>query len=216
MPQRVFTGESSVAVVRLGYRQKDGVNVMTKRIIIGMSGSTGPIYGIRLLEVLRDLGVETHLILSQWGEKTITIETDYTVDEVKKLASYVHPATNQAAAISSGSFKTDGMVIVPCSMKTLSAVAHGYADNLVSRAADVVLKERRKLIMVPRETPLNDIHLENMLKLSRMGVVMMPPMPAFYNKPESIGDMVDHTVSRLLDQLDIDNSLTRRWLEKED
>ncbi|ADH97943.1 UbiX family flavin prenyltransferase [Salisediminibacterium selenitireducens] len=189
---------------------------MTKRIIIGMSGSTGPIYGIRLLEVLRDLGVETHLILSQWGEKTITIETDYTVDEVKKLASYVHPATNQAAAISSGSFKTDGMVIVPCSMKTLSAVAHGYADNLVSRAADVVLKERRKLIMVPRETPLNDIHLENMLKLSRMGVVMMPPMPAFYNKPESIGDMVDHTVSRLLDQLDIDNSLTRRWLEKED
>lgn len=204
------------AVVRWGYRHKDEVNVMTKRIIIGMSGSTGPIYGIRLLEVLRDLGVETHLILSQWGEKTITIETDYTVDEVKKLASYVHPATNQAAAISSGSFKTDGMVIVPCSMKTLSAVAHGYADNLVSRAADVVLKERRKLIMVPRETPLNDIHLENMLKLSRMGVVMMPPMPAFYNKPASISDMVDHTVSRLLDQLDIDNSLTRRWLEKED
>lgn len=188
---------------------------MTKRIIIGMSGSTGPIYGIRLLEVLKELDIETHLILSEWGEKTITIETDYKVDEVKALATYVHPATNQAAVISSGSFKTDAMVIVPCSMKTLSAVAHGYADNLVSRAADVVLKERRKLIMVPRETPLSDIHLENMLKLSRMGVVMMPPMPAFYNKPKSIMDMVDHTVSRLLDQLDIDNHLTKRWLEKE-
>ncbi|QKS70081.1 UbiX family flavin prenyltransferase [Paenalkalicoccus suaedae] len=187
---------------------------MTKRIIIGMSGSTGPIYGIRLLEELSKLDVETHLIMSDWSEKTIKIETDYKVEDVKKLATHIHPPQNQAAIISSGSFQTDAMIIVPCSMKTLSAVAHGYADNLISRAADVILKERRRLIMVPRETPLNDIHLENMLKLSRMGVIMAPPMPAFYNNPETIEDMVDNTVSRLLDHLQIDHQLTKRWLEK--
>lgn len=185
-----------------------------KRIIIGISGSTGAIYGIRLLEVLSQLeDVETHLIISEWAEKTIQIETNYRAAQVKELADFVYPPKNQAAKISSGSFRTEAMLIVPCSMKTLSSIAHGFADNLISRAADVVLKERRKLIMVPRETPLHEIHLENMLKLSRMGVTMMPPMPAFYNDPESIDDIINHTVSRLLDLLDIDNELTRRWLQ---
>ncbi|PRO65991.1 UbiX family flavin prenyltransferase [Alkalicoccus urumqiensis] len=188
---------------------------MTKRIIVGISGSTGPIYGIRLLEALQEVEeVETHLILSSWGEKTIRIETSYTPEDVKKLADVVHAPENQAASISSGSFQTDAMVIAPCSMKTLSAVAHGFADNLLSRAADVIMKERRKLIMMPREMPLHDIHLENMLKLSRMGVVMMPPVPAFYQQPESIEDIVNHTIARVLDQLGIDNDLAPRWLEK--
>lgn len=194
------------------HKQKGGKEV-NKRIIVGISGSTGPIYGIRLLEALKNTPVETHVIISEWAEKTIQIETDYTAAEVKALADFVHPPKNQAAKISSGSFQTDAMVIVPCSMKTLSSVAHGFADNLISRAADVILKEKRQLIMVPRETPLHDIHLENMLKLSRMGVVMMPPMPAFYNKPETIDDIVNHTVSRLLDQLGIDNDLVGRWLQ---
>ncbi|NMO96401.1 UbiX family flavin prenyltransferase [Paenibacillus lemnae] len=183
------------------------------KIIVGISGATGPIYGIKLLEVLKELGIETHLVLSTWAEKTIVIETDYTVDQVKSLATVVHPSFNQAATISSGSYKTDGMVIAPCSMKTLAAISHGYSDNLVSRAADVVLKEKRKLILIPREAPLSEIHLENMLRLARMGAVILPPVPAFYNKPESIDDMVMHTVSRTLDQLGIDNEVSRRWLQ---
>ncbi|CAM3955327.1 UbiX family flavin prenyltransferase [Alkalicoccus chagannorensis] len=188
---------------------------MTQRLIIGISGSTGPIYGIRLLEVLQQMpDIETHLILSTWGEKTIQIETDYRVEDVKNMADYLHPAQNMAAAVSSGSFKTDGMIIAPCSMKTLSAMAHGYTDNLISRAADVVLKEKRRLLIMPREAPLHDIHLENMLKLSRMGAVIMPPMPAFYQKPTSIMDIVDHTTARALDQFDIDHQLSSRWLEK--
>lgn len=187
---------------------------MKKTIIIGMTGSTGPIYAIRLLEVLSSLEeVETHLIVSEWAEKTIQIETDYSPAQVKKLADFVHPPQNQAAKISSGSFRTDAMVIVPCSMKTLSSVAYGFADNLITRASDVILKEKRQLIMVPRETPLHEIHLENMLKLARMGVTMMPPMPAFYNDPKTIDDMVNHTVSRILDQLGIDNDLVKRWLQ---
>lgn len=183
------------------------------KIVVGISGATGPIYGIRLLEVLKDFGVETHLILSQWAEKTITVETDYSVDDVKKLASYVYASSNQAAIISSGSFRTDGMAIVPCSMKTLAAISHGYSDNLLSRSADVILKEKRKLVIVPRETPLSEIHLENMLKLARMGAVILPPMPAFYNKPASIDDLVNHTVSRILDQFGIENSVSKRWLQ---
>ncbi len=186
---------------------------MTQRIIIGISGATGPIYGIRLLEALQNTPVETHLIVSEWAEKTIQIETDYKPSDVKKMADYVYPSGNQAARISSGSFVTDAMVIVPCSMKTLSSVAHGFADNLIARAADVILKERRKLLLIPRETPLHEIHLDNMLRLSRMGVTVMPPMPAFYNNPETIDDMVNHTVSRILDQLHIENDLTKRWLE---
>lgn len=183
------------------------------KLVIGISGATGPIYGIRLLEVLRELGVETHLVLSPWAEKTIVIETDYKVDEVKALASVVHPAGNQAAIISSGSFRTDGMVIAPCSMKTLAAISHGYSDNLLTRAADVIIKERRKLVLLPRETPLSEIHLDNMLRLSRLGAVILPPMPAFYTKPETIDDIVMHTVSRTLDQLGLDYKGTKRWLQ---
>lgn len=183
------------------------------RLVVGISGATGAIYAIKLLEVLKELGVETHLIISQWAEKTIQLETSYDIEEVKGLAAVVYSSMNQAAMISSGSARNDGMVIVPCSMKTLAAVSHGYGDNLLSRSADVTLKERRRLVLVPREAPLSEIHLENMLRLSRMGAVILPPMPAFYNKPETIEDIVLHTVSRILDQFGIDNSVSKRWLE---
>jgi len=183
------------------------------KLIIGISGATGPIYGIKLLEVLKQLGVETHLVLSGWAEKTIAIETRYNLEQVKDLATVVHPSSNQAAIISSGSFKTDGMIIAPCSMKTLAAISHGYSDNLISRSADVILKEKRKLVLLPREAPLSEIHLENMLRLARMGAVILPPMPAFYNKPETIDDIVMHTVARTLDQFGIDNSVSKRWLQ---
>ncbi|WP_158738226.1 UbiX family flavin prenyltransferase [Alteribacillus sp. YIM 98480] len=184
------------------------------KIIVGISGATGPIYGIRLLEALDQAGVETHLILSEWAEKTIAIETTYTVDYVKGLASYIYNTSNQAAVISSGSFITDGMIIAPCSMKTLASISFGLADNLISRSADVVLKENRKLVILPREAPLNQIHIENMLRLSKMGVVINPPMPAFYNHPQSVDDIINHTVARTLDQFGIDNQLTKRWLQK--
>ncbi|BAD74277.1 phenylacrylic acid decarboxylase (plasmid) [Geobacillus kaustophilus HTA426] len=178
---------------------------------MGMSGATGAIFGIRLLESLKDIGVETHLILSKWAETTIKLETNYSIEDVKKLASVVHSSTNQAASISSGSFRVDGMVIAPCSMKTLAAIRMGYSENLLSRAADVVLKERKKLVLLTREMPLNDIHLENMLFLSRMGAVILPPVPAFYNLPSSIDDIVNHIVARTLDQFGINNELTKRW-----
>jgi flavin prenyltransferase len=186
-----------------------------KKIVVGISGASGAIYGVRILEALKECGVETHLILSSWAEKTIKIETPYSIDEVKALASYVHSSSNQAAIISSGSFLTDGMIIAPCSMKTLASVSYGLADNLLSRAADVILKERRKLVIVPREAPLSQIHLENMLRLTKMGSVILPPMPAFYNKPETIDDIINHTVARVLDQFGIDNNLTTRWLQKQ-
>lgn len=181
------------------------------RLIVGISGATGAIFGIRLLEVLRDLEVESHLVLSTWGAKNIEIETSYSVEQVKRLASVVHDEKNQAASISSGSFPTDGMIVAPCSMRTLAAIAHGTADNLLVRAADVVLKERRRLVLLPRETPLSSIHLRNMLTLSDMGVQIVPPMPAFYNKPKSLEEMVDHIVARTLDQFGLVTDLTRRW-----
>jgi 4-hydroxy-3-polyprenylbenzoate decarboxylase len=185
--------------------------VISLKIIVGMSGATGAIFGIRILEVLREAGIETHLVMSKWAEVTIRLETQYTVSEVAKLASVVHSPSNQAASISSGSFRVDGMVIAPCSMKTLASIRVGYADGLLARAADVILKERKKLVLLTRETPLNDIHLENMLALSRMGTIILPPVPAFYNNPSSIDDIVNHIVARTLDQFEIDNSLTRRW-----
>lgn len=181
------------------------------RLVVGITGATGVIYGIRLLEALRELEVETHLILSGWAARTIQIETDYTVEQVKQLATVSYALHDQAAAISSGSFNTMGMAIVPCTMKSLAAIAHGFSDNLIHRAADVVLKERRKLVLLPRESPLHEIHLQNMLTLTRMGAVMVPPMPAFYNRPESINDLVDHTLARVLDQFGIENDLTKRW-----
>lgn len=182
-----------------------------QRLIVAMTGSTGAIFGIRLLEALQGTEIETHLVMSKWAERTLEHETTWRVGQVKALASVVHSPLNQAAAISSGSFRTLGMVIAPCSMKTLAAVANGFGDNLVERAADVVLKERRKLVLVAREMPLSDIHLENMLRLSRMGAVILPPMPAFYNQPQTIDDIVNHIVARVLDQFDIPSDLTRRW-----
>jgi 4-hydroxy-3-polyprenylbenzoate decarboxylase len=181
------------------------------RIIVGISGATGAIFGIRLLEVLQQLGVETHLVMSKWAETTIKLETVYSVQQVKSMAAVVHDPLNQAASISSGSFRVDGMIIAPCSMKTLASIRVGFAEGLLGRAADVILKERKKLVLLVRETPLSDIHLENMLALSRMGAVILPPMPAFYNKPATLDDMVNHIVARTLDQFGIDNTLTKRW-----
>jgi flavin prenyltransferase len=182
------------------------------RLIVGLSGATGAPFGVRLLEALRDLPqVQTHLILSTWAHTTIELETSYTVRQVIDLADVYHKTGEQGAVISSGSYRTDGMIVVPCSMKTLAAIRTGYADNLITRAADVVLKERRRLVLVPRETPLSEIHLDNMLALSRMGVRIVPPMPAFYNDPRTIDDLIDHIVARILDQFDLPAPQARRW-----
>jgi 4-hydroxy-3-polyprenylbenzoate decarboxylase len=182
------------------------------RLIVGITGATGVIYGVRLLERLRDAGVETHLVISRWGARTLTHETPYSREQVEALAHTTYAPGDMGAAISSGSFQTAGMVIVPCSAKTLGAIAHGFGDGLIHRAADVVLKERRKLLLSVREAPLSDIHLENMLKLSRMGAVILPPMPAFYNNPRSLADIVDHTVARMLDQFGIEApGGSQRW-----
>ncbi|MFD4631786.1 non-oxidative hydroxyarylic acid decarboxylases subunit B [Streptomyces sp. NPDC058284] len=182
------------------------------RLIVGITGATGAILGVRLLEALRQLDdVETHLILSRWARATIELETPWTVRDVGKLADVAHRPGDQAAPLSSGSFATDGMVVVPCSMKTLAGIRAGYADGLIGRAADVVLKERRRLVLVPRETPLHEIHLENMLALARMGVTLVPPMPAFYNHPATVADIVDHVVARVLDQLGLPGPGTGRW-----
>jgi 4-hydroxy-3-polyprenylbenzoate decarboxylase len=181
------------------------------RLVVAMTGASGAILGIRLLEAARELGLETHLVVSEWAERTIAHETDYRLEDVLRLASVVHRRDDQAAPISSGSFLTRGMAVVPCSMKTLSAIACGFADDLIHRAADVTLKERRKLVLVPREAPLSSIHLENMLKLSNLGVVILPPVPAFYTHPRSLDDVVDHVVARVLDQFGWSWSRARRW-----
>jgi flavin prenyltransferase len=181
------------------------------RIIVAITGATGAIYGVRLLDALKGLNVERHLILSRWAEVTIRKETGRSVSEIGAMASVVHSRDNQGAAIASGSFRHDGMIVAPCSMKTLSAIRFGHADGLIPRAADVTLKERRRLVLLARETPLNDIHLENMLALSRMGVVIAPPVPAFYSCPETIDDLVDHTVGRVLDLFGLEMPLLRRW-----
>jgi flavin prenyltransferase len=183
------------------------------RIIVGISGATGAILGVRLLQVLKDSNVEmeTHLVLSKWGARTLTHEAPYTLDQVQKLATRFYASQDEGAAISSGSFLTRGMVVCPCSTRSVAAIAQGHGDNLLHRAADVVIKERRKLVLVVRETPLSAIHLENMLKLSRMGVVIFPPVPAFYNHPRTIDDIVDQTVMRVLDQFDIHLPSRDRW-----
>jgi 4-hydroxy-3-polyprenylbenzoate decarboxylase len=181
------------------------------RLIVGITGATGAIYGVRLLERLREAGVETHLVVSRWGVRTLLHETSYTREQVEALATVAYQAGDMGAAISSGSFKTDGMVVAPCSAKTLAAIAHGYGDNLIHRAADVVLKERRRLVLAVREAPLSDIHLENMLKLSRMGVRIMPPLPAFYHHPATVDEIVDHTVMRMLDQCGLELPSLARW-----
>ena len=183
-----------------------------KRLIVAMTGATGAPLGIHLLQTLREIPeVQTHLILSKWARATIELETPYTVREVHALADVVHAAGDQAAAISSGSFRTDGMVIIPCSMKTLAGIRTGYADGLIGRTADVVLKERRRLVLVARETPLSEIHLDNMLALTRTGAVILPPMPAFYTQPATIADLVGHITTRVLDQFDLDAPDAIRW-----
>jgi 4-hydroxy-3-polyprenylbenzoate decarboxylase len=181
------------------------------RLIVGISGATGSIYAIRLLQVLKERSVETHLIISPTSRKIIPEETPYAPEEVEALASCVHPSEDLAASISSGSFKTDGMIVVPCSVKTLSGIAHSYNDNLMTRAADVTLKERRRLVLAVRETPLHQGHLELMLHASRMGAILFPPLPAFYFKPKTIDDLINHAVGKILDLFSIDHDLFRRW-----
>jgi 4-hydroxy-3-polyprenylbenzoate decarboxylase len=183
-----------------------------QRLIIGLSGASGVIYGIRLLQVLQQLDeVESHLVMSDSAQINIAVETDHSVAEVKALADHVHSNKDIGASIASGSFKTAGMIIAPCSMKTLSAIANCYADSLIVRAADVILKERRRLVLAPRETPLHTGHCELMLKASQNGAIIAPPMPAHYIKPASVEELVDHHVGRLLDLFDIDADLVQRW-----
>ena len=181
------------------------------RIIVAMTGATGAVYGVSLLAALRELGVETHLVLSQWAEVTLVKETGISVRGLASAASVVHARDNLGASIASGSFRHDGMIIAPCSMKTLAAIRHGFADGLIVRAADVTLKERRRLVLLARETPLSDIHLENMLALSRMGAMIAPPLPAFYSNPRTIDDLVDHTVGRVLDLFGLELPKLKRW-----
>ena len=182
------------------------------RLIIGMSGASGVIYGIRLLEVLsRVEQVETHLVLSDSAKLNIAIETDRSAKEVQALADEVYSNRDIAARLASGSFKTDGMIVAPCAVKTLSAIANSYADSLLVRAADVMLKERRRLVLVPRETPLHIGHCELLLKASQMGAILAPPMPAHYINPMTVDELVDHHVGRILDLFDLDPGLVQRW-----
>ncbi|MGE0392460.1 MAG: UbiX family flavin prenyltransferase [Vicinamibacterales bacterium] len=182
-----------------------------RRVIVGITGATGVVYGVRLLERLRAAGVETHLVISQWGARTLLHEMQMTRRDVEALATEVYASGDMGAAISSGSFRTDGMVVAPCSAKTLAAIAHGFGDSLIHRAADVVLKERRKLVLLLREAPLSAIHLENALAATRAGAVVLPPVPAFYQLPRTVDDLVQHTVERVLDQFDVELPEAHRW-----
>ncbi|HEV8660600.1 MAG TPA: UbiX family flavin prenyltransferase [Thermoanaerobaculia bacterium] len=184
------------------------------RIVVGLAGSSSPIYGIRTLEVLKAAGVETHLVVSDGAKRTIPIEARRTVEDIQKLATAVYDNHDLAAAISSGSFFTDGMIVAPCSMKTLAAIAHSFSDDLLVRAADVTLKERRKLVLVPRETPLHLGHLRNMMRAAEIGAVILPPMPAFYHEPKTVDDIINQTIGKILDQFRIEHSLFKRWSGK--
>ena len=182
------------------------------QLIIGMSGASGVIYGIRLLEVLKpDPEIETHLVMSESAKMNIGLETNWNANDVKALADHVHSNKDIAANIASGSYRTAGMIVAPCSIKTLSAIANSYADSLLVRAADVVLKEQRQLVLVPRETPLHTGHCELLMKASQIGAVIAPPMPAHYINPQSVDDLVDHHVGRVLDLFHIDPGLVKRW-----
>lgn len=187
-----------------------------RRLVVGISGASGIIYGVRLLEVLRDTPIETHLVMTRSAEVTLAYEMARKVADVHALADVVHKADDMGAAISSGSFRTLGMVVAPCSVRSMSEIASGVTAGLLSRAADVVLKERRRLILLVRETPLHVGHLRTMTQLAEMGAVIMPPVPAFYARPASIDELVDHTVGRALDLLDLDHDLVRRWGEAPD
>lgn len=181
------------------------------RIIVGITGATGVIYGIRTLETLKKLGVETHLVISNAGRRTIELETNYSIKSIVALADQVNDISNIGAAISSGSFKTDGMIIAPCSVKSLSAIANSYNDNLLIRTADVALKERRRLVMVVRETPLHIGHLRLMTTAAEMGAVILPPMPAYYHLPQTVDDIINQTVGKVLDQFGLEHNLFPRW-----
>jgi 4-hydroxy-3-polyprenylbenzoate decarboxylase len=181
------------------------------KLVVGITGSTGVIYGIRMLRALREQSVETHLVITEWAKKCILMETDYKLEDVKSLASQYSDDSNLASGISSGTYRTDGMIVIPCSMKTLSGIANGYDETLVARAAGVTLKESRRLVLVPRETPLTAINLENMLKLARLGVTILPPVPGFYTRPKSIDELIDHTIGKCLDQFDVEHDLYKRW-----
>jgi 4-hydroxy-3-polyprenylbenzoate decarboxylase len=178
---------------------------------VGISGATGTIYGVRLLEVLKDSPIETHVVLTEASRRVVELETGYSISGIEALADEVHDINDVGAPIASGSFKTSGMVVAPCSMKSLSAIAHSYNENLLVRAADVALKEGRRLVIVARETPLHLGHLRLMTKAVEMGAVMLPPMPSFYHRPETIDDIVNQTVGKVLDQFDIEHDLFRRW-----
>lgn len=187
------------------------MNLPKAKLVVGISGASGVVYGIRTLEALRSAGVETHLILSRAAEMTLAYETDLKVRDVRALADHVHSQADVGAPCASGSFPTDGMIVAPCSMKSLAEIANGVTSTLLTRSAEVVLKERRRLVLLVRETPLTNTHLRNMLAVSEMGGIIAPPVPALYAKPASISEMVDHTVGRALDLFGIDSDLVRRW-----
>jgi flavin prenyltransferase len=182
-----------------------------RRLIVGISGASGAIYGIRMLELLRDTDIETHLVISRSAEMTLAYETDFTTKDVRALAAVNHPNSDIGATISSGSFRTMGMVVAPCSIKTMSEIATGVTGSLLSRAADVVLKERRRLVLAVRETPLHGGHLRTMTQLADIGAIIAPIMPAFYNRPKTVDDIINHTVGRLLDLFGIDTAVVKRW-----
>lgn len=181
------------------------------QIVVGVSGASGAIYAVRLLESFKDLSVKTHLVVTAAAEKTVELETGLTKDELIALATYHYGVDDLTSALSSGSFPTDGMVVIPCSMKTLAGIAIGYSGNLLLRAADVTLKERKPLVLVPRETPMSLIHLENMSKVARAGAIILPAMPGFYHKPKSIDDLVNHVVGKVLDVFHLEHKLYKRW-----
>lgn len=183
-------------------------------LVVGITGATGVVYGVRLLERLREAAVETHLIISPWGARTLLHETGRTRDSVTELAACTYHAHDMGAPVASGSFRTRGMVVAPCSAKTLAAIAHGFGDTLIHRAADVTLKERRPLVLVLREAPLSAIHLENALSLARLGAIILPPVPAFYTNPRTLDDVIDQTVGRVLDQFGIEHPSITRWAGK--
>lgn len=182
-----------------------------KSLVVGMTGASGAVFGVRLLEAARDAAIETHLVVSKWGRRTLEHETGKSLDDLRALADRHYGAADMGALMSSGSFPVDGMAVAPCSARSLAAIAAGVSETLIHRAADVMIKERRPLVLVVRETPLSAIHLENMLKLARLGVTILPPVPAFYNRPRSIEAIVDHTVARVFDQFGLRLDMAERW-----
>jgi len=184
---------------------------MTKRIIIGITGASGVVYALDFLKTLRKKEVEIHGVVSKWAWENIKLETSYSIEEIKGLFDVLYDEKDMAAKIASGSFLTEAMVIVPASMKTVAAISHGFTDNLIARSADVILKEQRKLVIVPRESPLSVIHLENLTRLARLGVHIIPPIPAFYNNPQSIDDLLAHNTAKLIDALGLPNDYSKRW-----